>query len=77
MVQEGSSKIQELSEKLDLTIEKLGTLEAFINNNPEYAELTPYLRIATASLRTAINLYGDPLKLIIAAKNLKPPPEGE
>jgi hypothetical protein len=77
MVQEGSPKIQELSEKLDLTIEKLGTLEAFINKNPEYAELAPYLRIAMASLRTAINLYGDPLKLIIAAKNLKPPPEGE
>ena len=61
MAREGSSSIEGLSEKLDLTMERLESLEALIDSSPEYTELAPYLRIAIASLRTAVGLYGSPL----------------
>jgi len=51
----------ELNEKLDLTMKSLESLEGLIDSSPEYTELTPYLRIAIASLRTAVSLYGNPL----------------
>ena len=68
MAQEGSSRIEELSRKLDTAMERLETLEDFIDSSPEYAELAPYLRIALASLRTAMRVYGEPLKLTMGAK---------
>jgi len=60
MAREGSS-IEELNDKLDLTMESLESLEGLIDSSPEYTELAPYLRIAIASLRTAVRLYGKPL----------------
>jgi hypothetical protein len=60
MAREGSS-IEELNDKLDLTIEMLESLEGLADGSPEYTELAPYLRIAIASLRTAVRLYGNPL----------------
>ena len=71
MSEEGSSRVEELSEKLDTTMDRLETLEVLVDNSPEYADLAPYLRIALASLRTAVGLYGGPLKMTIDAKKLK------
>jgi len=64
MAREGSS-VEELGRKLDLTMERLESLEALVDSSPEYAELVPYLRIAIASLRTAVGLHGEPLKIAI------------
>ena len=77
MAEEGSSTVEELSRKLDSTMERLETLEALVDKSPEYEELAPYLRIAVASLRTAVGLYGGPLKLTIGAKKLKSKIKGE
>lgn len=77
MSKEGSSRVEELSEKLDSTMERLETLETLVDNSPEYAEIAPYLRMALASLRTAVGLYGGPLKMTIDAKKLKPELEAE
>jgi len=71
MAQKGSSSVEKLSERLDSTMERLETLEALVDNNPEYAELAPYLRIAIASLRTAVGLYGGPLKIAVNASEQK------
>jgi len=60
IAREGSS-IEELNDKLDLAMENLESLEGLIDSSPEYTELAPYLRIAIASLRTAVHLHGNPL----------------
>ena len=51
---------------------RLETLEDAVEKNPELEKLAPYLRIAIASLRTGIGLYGESLDLTINAKKLQP-----
>lgn len=69
MISEGSSRIEELSRKFDSTMERLESLSDLIDSSPEYAELAPYLRIAIASLRTAVGMYGEPLKIAASARS--------
>jgi len=52
-------------------MERLETLGALVDSDPEYAELAPYLRIAVASIRTAVGLYGVPLKMAVNASEPK------
>lgn len=59
-----------MSKSLDSTIERLETLEGLVDKSPEYAELAPYPRIAVASLRTAVGLYGVPIKIAANVKGL-------
>jgi len=71
MAQKGAPKVEKVNERLDSAMERLENLEALVDTNPEYAELAPYLRIALASLRTAVGLYGVPLKLAANASGPK------
>ncbi len=56
--------LEDLSKKLDLIMKRLDTIEATILGNPNYAELTPSLQLAKAS----IGLYGEPLKMLARLK---------
>jgi len=71
------SGVGKLNRSLDSTIERLEALESLVDKNPEYAELAPYLRIALASLRTAIGLYGAPLKIAADVKGLASDEKGD
>jgi predicted DNA-binding ribbon-helix-helix protein len=54
MAQNEPASIEELSENIDNTVQNLKNLEDLAEKSPESGELTSYLRIAIASLRTAI-----------------------
>jgi hypothetical protein len=75
VAQKESSSVEKLSERLDSTMERLETLEDLVDNNPQFADLAPYLRIALASLRTAVGLYGGPLKIAVNASKLTSEPK--
>jgi len=70
MEEKDTSSVEKVVEKLDSTMEKLRDLKSFVDKNPEYSELAPYLRIALASLHTAVGLYGEPLKITLNAQKL-------
>jgi len=70
MEQKNTSSVGKMVEKLDSTTERLRDLESFVDENPEYSELAPYLRIALASLRTAVGIYGEPLEITLSAEKL-------
>jgi uncharacterized repeat protein (TIGR01451 family) len=59
--------LEELSRKLDLVMKRLDTIEDIVSENPDYAELAAFLRLAKAS----VGLYEDPLKMLAGSK----PPE--
>jgi uncharacterized repeat protein (TIGR01451 family) len=55
---------EELSRKLDVIMTRLDSLESFVMNNPDYAELTTFLNMAKAS----VGIYKEPLEML---ENLK------
>lgn len=71
MAKKDIPSVKKMVKKLDSTMKKLKDLESFVDENPEYSELAPYFRIALASLRTAVGLYGEPLKATLKAEKLK------
>ncbi len=59
--------LAELSRKLDLVMKRLDTIEDIVSENPDYAELSAFLRLAKAS----VGIYEDPLKILAGSR----PPE--
>ena len=59
-----SEALEELSRKLNLVMKRLDTIEDIISENPDYAELAAFLRLAKAS----VGLYEDPLKMLAGSK---------
>lgn len=53
-------KFEELSRKLDLIISRLGMLEKYIIDKPEYADLFAYLKMT----RLGLGVYDEPLKVL-------------
>jgi len=66
-----------LNKSLDSTFERLEALESLVDKNPEYAELAPYLRIAMASLSTAMGLHGAPIKIAADVNGLASDEKGD
>jgi len=62
-----SSTAKDLSNKLELVMKRLETLEAIVLENPEYAELATLLRLTKAS----VGLYADPLKMVADSQSAK------
>jgi len=62
--EEKAEALEELSRKLNLVMKRLDTLEDIISENPDYAELATFLRLAKAS----VGLYEDPLKMLADSK---------
>jgi len=62
-----SSAAKDLSNKLELIMKRLETLEAIVLENPEYAELATLLRLTKAS----VGLYADPLKMVADSQSAK------
>ena len=59
---------EELSRKLDVIMNRLDSLESFVMNNPDYAELTAFLNLAKAS----VGLYKEPLEMFARARASTP-----